>query len=564
MSDERSAELAHTVASDDSSQSLPAELTAAAGEDPHANGGATVPQQPLSPAVPREQLLLQQAGDVIENLRTQMSELDRRGQNLTAQSAALENERRRLRLSAQQFEDQVQQREQDLRRQKAQCEQQAARLEEQQNQLQQQREQLVQQQAELEAQIQARDEQFREGVANIEEELAAERNARRQAMEEELQKLAETIARQHEQWHTEQAEHEQQHQQTLAARQAELAALEEQLDQMRQQKLADIQARESELQRKQVELEKRTRFHESHLEQLRRSLQRQQAECDRSHQRTRTGQVHFARLLDLQRQQLLRARDRLSQREESLERERHLIDDLRRSLQSRGSQEQQRCSEDRQAWEQERAAHQADIRRQQDMLALHARNLEARRARLDHLRDDLEQTHRQTLEIRLVVEQLWAQASQSFGEEATRKRIEQARSELAGSYETLQKTLDEQRADLEAAEQRLAEQRDRFRTERKEFTAWMSQHEQQLLQREQLLQRDIESAAEREAEWRTTRERWTLEKIEAESVIRQLLEELDNDLTRSLPVMAPPVESGEPLEATADPEEPQSAGKAAA
>src|SRR5690606_5417795 len=145
----------------------------------------------------------------------------------------------------------------------------------------------------------------------------------------------------------------------------------------------------------------------------------------------RASQVHFAQQLELQRRQLLKARDRLAQREESLERERHLIDDLRRSLHARDSEQQQRWTEDRQAWEQEQAAHQADIRRQQDMLALHARNLEARRARLDHLRDDLEQTHRQTLEIRLAVEQLWAQLSQSFGEESSRKRIEQSRSDLA-------------------------------------------------------------------------------------------------------------------------------------
>jgi hypothetical protein len=515
--------------------------------DGRATADADTCQQPSSPALPREQLLLQQAGDVIENLRTQMSELDRREQNLTAQSAALENERRRLRLSAQQFEEQVQQREQDLRQRESRLEQQTRELQQQQQRSQQQRDQLQQQQAELETQIQARQKQLAEGVASIDEELAAERTAREQAMEQELQDLADTIARQREGWDAEQVQRAQQHEQALAARQSDLTALEDEFEQTRRQKLSEIEARENDLQRKQVELEKRTRFHESHLEQLRRSLQRQQADCGRLHQRTRSSQVHFTRLLDLQRQQLLRARDRLDQREESLERERHLIDDLRRALQARGGEQQQRSSEDRQAWEQERAAHQADIRRQQDMLALHARNLEARRARLDHLRDDLEQTHRQTLEIRLVVEQLWAQLSQSFGDEATRMRIEQARSELAVSYKSLQSTLDEQRSELEAAEQRLAEQRERFRTERDEFTAWMSQHEQQLLQREQLLQRDVESAAEREAEWRTTRERWTLEKIEAESVIRQLLEELDNDLTRSLPAMAPPDETGEQI-----------------
>ncbi|MCH8138511.1 MAG: hypothetical protein IH926_06105, partial [Proteobacteria bacterium] len=67
--------------------------------------------------------------------------------------------------------------------------------------------------------------------------------------------------------------------------------------------------------------------------------------------------------------------------------------------------ERERLRDERRNWDQERQAQSAELRRQQDMLELHAENLEGRRERLDRLRAELEETHNSTLEMRIAVEE---------------------------------------------------------------------------------------------------------------------------------------------------------------
>lgn len=523
------------------------------------------PPSSASPRPPLDQSLLHQAGDVLENLRSQLAELDRRERHVAAQTTALENERRLLRLSSQDFEERIQQREAAcLQREEAldagmaEVETSRRQLAEQQSQFQQSRDDLEMQRERLreevtaeldqdrnelererealEQQIAEQDRRWQDGQAAIEQALAEERETRQSALEAELRQLAETVAAERSAWDEEQIRRQEQFDADAAEQSAKLRS---ELAAVREEQLDEIERRETNLQRTRVDLEKRTRFHETHLNQLRRTLEQQQTDLDRRRQLVGNEQVQIAESLDRQRRQLSRYRDRLAQREESLDRERHLLDDARRAFELKRSAEDSLSQQQRDAGDEERQALRADIRRQQDMLALHAQNLEARRARLDELRDDLEETHRQTLELRLVVEQVWAQLSQTFGEETTQMRVEQSRTELLCGYEKSRESLVEQQTAIDEAETRLDDQRDRFRHEREEFARWMSEREHQLLDQEQTLQRDIEAAAETEAQWRTTRERWTLEKIEAESVIRQLLEELDADLTVPMRPSAP-------------------------
>jgi hypothetical protein len=481
------------------------------------------PAQTPAPALPREQLLLQQAGDVIANLRSQMAELERREQNLAAQTAALESERRRLRLTVQEIDEQAQQRELGLRKQDA-------SLAERECDLGRREEDLTRQTQELEARIGEQEQRWKLGLESIDSELAAERESREASFREELRALAEQLAEERGVLEQDHAQLREQLKQEAAELRKRIEELRDELETVRQEKLSEVELRETQLHRREVELEKRTRFHESHLNQLRRSVEEAQANLDRAQQKYRERQLHATEELDRQRQHLIRARDRLIQREDALERERHLVEELRRTVQLRAEEEQSRWLQERQQKEEESEAHLADFRRQRDMLALHAQNLEARRTRLDHIRDELERNHRETLELQAAVERVWEELCGTHGEETAALRLKPARTALQSHYEELQKSLKVKCDEIRAAEGRLEEQRLKFRSEREGFTQWMTQRELQLQDREESLQRDIQLAAEHEAEWRRTRERWTLEKIEAESVIRQLLEELDSEL----------------------------------
>ena len=63
----------------------------------------------------RDEQALQHAGRILEHLRTQLAELDRREQNLNSQLSSMDQERRSLRLWSSQFTEDAERREQELR-----------------------------------------------------------------------------------------------------------------------------------------------------------------------------------------------------------------------------------------------------------------------------------------------------------------------------------------------------------------------------------------------------------------------------------------------------------------
>ena len=134
--------------------------------------------------------------------------------------------------------------------------------------------------------------------------------------------------------------------------------------------------------------------------------------------RLRTKQIEHARLL-------------LEERELSVEREAELLRDSRETWESEFRKDQQQLVKDRDAWDQEQPTQRAELRRQQDMLALHAKNLEGRRTRLDNLRAELEETHRSTLEMRMALEEAWSEFSKTAGTDAAKQSVDKSREALA-------------------------------------------------------------------------------------------------------------------------------------
>jgi hypothetical protein len=225
--------------------------------------------------------------------------------------------------------------------------------------------------------------------------------------------------------------------------------------------------------------------------------------------------------------QLQKFRHLLDEREQSLQREQETLDQARRGFQETQNRERLREQTALSSWEREREVDRAELRRQQDMLALHAENLEARRLRLDRLRSELEETHRKTLEMRLSVEEACAQFSQAAGPEAARLRIEEARRALSEHYRQAREALIQQRHELEQVQALFEQQRDAFRDERQTLTEWMAQRDEELRQREAKFREEREVFESREQAWWATRDVWQQEKQQAEAVIRDLLQQLE-------------------------------------
>jgi len=76
------------------------------------------------------------------------------------------------------------------------------------------------------------------------------------------------------------------------------------------------------------------------------------------------------------------------------------------------------------------------------------------------------------------------------------------------------------------AQRQLEEQAARLRSDRESFARRMQEREQQLQEQQARLESRVTEWQQREASWRHMRDDWLREKINAEHIIRSLLDEL--------------------------------------
>ncbi len=416
-----------------------------------------------------------ETGQIAAHLRQQYVDLDRREQRLHAQLAHAEQERREQRLWAADIESGLEEREFAIARQEA---------------------------------------------------ALAQRSDACLKLESELHDLHETLLRERHSLNLERDQLTHDREEQTQALEGLQARQQYEIERLRADLAGEHDQAEAALKQERVLLESRHRFQQDHLQRAMHDFEKGQDEFRREQQLLRTRQEETQAQNMLRSRQLDRQRDLLGERQKSIERERELLLKERRAMEARAAADNDSYRHERIAWVAERDSQKADIRRQQDMLALHAENLETRRQRLDRLRAELEETNRQTLELRLAVEETAAQLMQTAGSEVVKRRIDEAHAILGEYYRHTRESLMGQRQELEQARMRLQQQRDEFRGERQMLVEWVSQEERQLAAGEDELRREREAIDQREAGWRQTAQRWTNERLEAESVIRDLLRRL--------------------------------------
>jgi hypothetical protein len=416
-----------------------------------------------------------QTGQIAAHLREQHADLNRREQRLHGQLAQLDQERREQRMWAANVEAGLEEREFAIARQET----------------------ALAQRADACLKLETELKELHESLLRERHSLNVERDQLTQDREEQTQVLEGLKTRQH---------HE------FERLRADLAAEHEQA--------------EAELKQQRILLDNRHRFQHDHLQRTMQEFEKVQDDFRREQQLARSREEEAQSQNLLRSRQLDRQRELLDERQRSIEREREVLLKERRAMEVRATADGEALRGERAAWESERDSQKADLRRQQDLLALHAENLETRRQRLDRLRAELEETNRQTLELRLAVEDAAAQLTQSAGAETARRRIDEARAILAEYYRHTRESLIQQRQELEQAQLRVHQQRDEFRAEREALVEWVSRQEAQLAASAKDLAGQRDALEQREAACRSAAERWTAEKLEAESVIRDLLKQL--------------------------------------
>lgn len=279
--------------------------------------------------------------------------------------------------------------------------------------------------------------------------------------------------------------------------------------------------------RKQTALEEsRIRFQQDHLQRLREEVETAQNLMRVEYQKSRQ---RLEDMLDIQRlrdRQLDRRRVMYEHIEQSLARRQETVVKLHQSVESHSARERERFAAERESWELKLQSQSAENRRQTDILALHAENLEKRRSRLDTLRTEIELRHAELLETQLAIDEAWAQLAQVTGDDAVQDRVDLTRRQLSAFYTSLREGLAAQQTEFEEAREQLTQQRHEFHLERQQLTEVFADQEQQLRRRGESLRVQLAQVEQQEAEWQRARDAWIRERLEAEEIIRNLLAEL--------------------------------------
>ena len=271
----------------------------------------------------------------------------------------------------------------------------------------------------------------------------------------------------------------------------------------------------------------RIKFQQDHLEKSQHEFEAARHEFE---QLVQTRQAEFQKqelLLHYRSTQLDHYRALSDERFGSLEREHRLLNSARKTMESDALRENEHFELQKKAWEKERAVQQAELQRQQNMLDQHADNLERRKERLDQLRSELEETHRETLEMRMAVEEAMAQLAQSTDEGEAKKRIENAKAALSEHYKLLRESVVQQREALQETKNLHLAQRDELEEEKQSFAEWFAEREEQLKQWESRLVKNMGELDEKISSYREMRDTVFSERVEAESIIRELLDQLE-------------------------------------
>ena len=315
----------------------------------------------------------------------------------------------------------------------------------------------------------------------------------------------------------------------MEAERTELLNLRNQLSEEREA-VAQLQAQRQEFQRERVLLENRLRFQQEHLDKVRAELEQAQNEFRAERQRERQQLEDDTLQIQRQQQQLRIYRATLDELARAVDREHDTVLKCREAWSSTVDGDRQAVQAERELWDQERQRQRTELHRQQELLIQQGEQLEGRRLRLERLRAEMEDTHRITLELRLAVEETWAQVAHASGsEEQARVQVEQARQALVLYYQQLHIALEDHRRELSEQQARFDEQRSDFHEERQTVLHWLNERDERLRAEEA---RQLVAATElthRDAAWREARDHWLAEKLEAERVIRNLVNQLADD-----------------------------------
>lgn len=155
------------------------------------------------------------------------------------------------------------------------------------------------------------------------------------------------------------------------------------------------------------------------------------------------------------------------------ENERRQLESMRSKLESEAVQERTEIAQQRENSERMLEEKRTDLMRREDELERH-------RAAVEQLHTVVSHQHRETLELRLVTEQLWSQLSGRQNAVELTQSVATLRHQLADEYRLANESLAEQKQELRRLAERLDEQQLAIRKQRNELQEWVRRRHEEI------------------------------------------------------------------------------------
>ncbi len=213
---------------------------------------------------------------------------------------------------------------------------------------------------------------------------------------------------------------------------------------------------------------------------------------------------------------------RLAESESELEAQREALQEFHEKLTADRQllEEQSLAQRERLAADQARLATEMEEKRRE--VQQRSEQADQARAALEQFRAELGRMHRETLEIRLATEELWAELSGSAPSAALTRSLGRIRSRLADHYRMANLELHEKKEELERLRGQLSQQYEKLVRQKGNFDAWAAQCREEVEQQAARLLAQGEDLERREADMGEYARRTQAEKLELQQEIRRL------------------------------------------
>jgi chromosome segregation ATPase len=171
-----------------------------------------------------------------------------------------------------------------------------------------------------------------------------------------------------------------------------------------------------------------------------------------------------------------------------------------------------------------------DLEKKRQAIERRAEHADQSRLALRQLRAELAQMHRETLEIRLATEELWARLSGDAPSAALTQSLGRIRAKLSAHYAQAKAELHRQRTELESLRAQLAAQCKKLVQEKRQIEQWSSVQREQSQNQVELLAARERQLQEREAELLQRGRRWQTDRLNYQHEIRRLRSRLSRSM----------------------------------